>query len=1024
MMPLKDQELISQLICYLDSPDQTNRPEIREIAVRYDERCRQINETLSRCADALKRGFNSDAVIIAQQVDPPLLEQIHLFRLGRLEEWRMLCQDYGWPFPPAFNDENIIKLKNSYSDTAVLKPLLDQWRQLARNGSTALKLSLLRRIWALDPFNKAWLANLDELERLRLNELTVEAKTAIEDRDFPRLLSLYTEMTAPVFKREVPGRVLTKIERELTVWETGVLRIRANNLLREVNDAYALFDLASLNTALRRWEAFVTDPLFIPTDEDSAQIESASRWMQNKIAENAAAHSYQHTLNKLISALDNCSTLSEIERLYFELEQGGESIDQALEERVRRVRVQAEEDGMRRQRLRLIVGVMSVIVLALLGAGVLHLYQKSAIENHWISRISSAVEKNQYVLALEQIDTLRREQPQIANLPEVIAFARKAVEMREERESKDRMFSSRVSVVEKMLQTHTPDGQLLAQINTALRAIPPLIAEDSPLQTEIFNRLVMQKRAVESLYNQLCLKAFLDAAATVDSKFETFSALNASHPEGNRKLAAAVSDAAGMIGALEQMENVPPEVMRGRIKALNAVLEGGQTKLKQGQTRLSLNERLRSVTTVNAYQTLLADYRREMPLYAEKFASAELNLILWRNIEKWNEQRWNPKNVNKEWVERLRQDPSFSLWIGALGYLSERCADAEAFQERVMAEKSRLSVLLSEFNYYEFIFRTPDQKLYYFYTQNFPSMELNPQRYTAEIEYARGKTQSVIFSRSRINSKTEWRISDPLLGGHVKNLPHLFNEMVNLDPKTQSIPTAAHYLFLSEWIRELEGCETLEALQQLCSKSWERLVKNQQMNSMARFLICRNLLYILMKTDVASQMDWEMRFKQMAGSVPGEKNWDWLPPVMNPARVSMMNGAVQNVKIADVLNFERVKTELMTFALSRHLRPAALLTEGKNGLAVTLLPSGQTAKELWLVRNEGPGKCYFAVVSESSKQWELDSAFAADYHFGQLLFAPADQWVTADKAEAFRNQIKPKAASWPACWPVNRRGEP
>lgn len=1020
---MKDQELIRKIVEYLDAADQTARPEIRELAETYAARCRQVNAVLDRCADAIRRDFNSNAVMFAQQCDPPLLDQIEKLDFVRCDEWRAICEDYEWPSVARFNVDSVKKLRQAYLDVSSLNPLLEQWRQYVRTGTTEQKLSLLRRIMILDSDGKSWKSNLTELERTRMTELIEDAKQAIINNDTAKLSDIYLEMVSPKMTAEAPEKVIRKIERVLAAAESVSRRRHADKLLADMNDAYALFDVSKLTPLITRWDLLISDPDFQPDSVDLAQVQSARDWLNQRNREVVAEATQKQLLESLAFALDNHDPIAEVERLYFELRQYDMQIPDDVEERVLMNRSRTEEEAGRRYRLKLVISVLAVIGIAISCAIGLNWYQEAKRQGKIVEEVTSAVARHDFSTVLKQIQTLKKTDAVVAALPEIIRLNEEAMMLQDSYFASVRQFEAGMARAAALLQREIND-KILNELSRVLRETAIYAATDSPQQTERYNALVIKKRDADAAFRRHCERNYVEKTTNIERALSLLYAMDASTKDGNSKLQAELDILSRRVDALADEKNVDLAVMDAAQKKFALTMKELREKIIVGQKALSLEDKLQSWTSIQNFEEILNEYQNQFPIEYAKYIRAVADIPLWKNLEAWTEFPWRSQRVTADLMKAVREMPGTAVWIPSLEILNKVNGDIKEYSLRIIPEKTRLASVLNSFNYFEFAFSglAPGTH-YYFYSQTLPLRSKEGFRFAADIEYKRGMKKNLTFTRVRLNDRMEWVTPRNPFLGQIKNLPETFASLLNYTDGG-TIPSAMHYLELLKLVNDLDVAKGYADAERAFIESWERTIEAKMMNPMTRFMICRNILMSLIKLNSNAAPELEASLKLMLAPFDTVTNWDWLTPVFDNTMVSRMDSAVNGVKLRQILERAQAKQELATRTLSRSLRPAAFLKQDTaGGFNVTLLPIGKNATELWLVRNAGAGQIEFVVAAESSDGWKLDSAYHDAYYHGAVLFSPTDQIRTRDWVKSWLEKSNTSRLFWPDGWPLNRRGE-
>ena len=144
------EHLIQEIGERLSANDLTDSDELRRLALRYLRACNDFNAKVAECHAMLDRRMIIEASQLADSLTPPLATQAKLLVFPERPAFLELFTIYDWEMPPALNLDVVNDLTAATAHLSHIKPLLDAYRQVARQDNDELKISILRKIVKLD----------------------------------------------------------------------------------------------------------------------------------------------------------------------------------------------------------------------------------------------------------------------------------------------------------------------------------------------------------------------------------------------------------------------------------------------------------------------------------------------------------------------------------------------------------------------------------------------------------------------------------------------------------------------------------------------------------------------------------------------------------------------------------------------------------------------------------------------------------------------------------------------------------
>lgn len=423
----KINEIIRDMELLLSSPDQSNTPRGRQLAEMYAEICSDVNSSLAECRSLFRMGAYTEARKLNTRATPSFVDRYYILNFSRRNDWLRLCNLYNWSVPPELDSETVAQLENNEDETVELTiaELQDQWRRIIRDGSLREKLILARKIYALDP-SSVWRSNLLNVERPWVNALKKEADEALEEGRAGDLAELYNELISPELLQKVPPSSLAKYQDLVTQNSREKIETEKKELLDEIAACYAAMLLPELGSALSRWNALESNPLFTCTQEERLQLNDARTFLLEQQAEANAKELFTSLQNQLEELLNTEADPKEIDRVYHSLQQLDRPIKPLLEERMNDLYARLALEAKRRHVRRCVYWGFSVALFAALIFTGIYLVQQEREFRNDSTKIRTLINNFQFETALEYCTEIAKERPSIAKRPGIVALRKEA----------------------------------------------------------------------------------------------------------------------------------------------------------------------------------------------------------------------------------------------------------------------------------------------------------------------------------------------------------------------------------------------------------------------------------------------------------------------------------------------------------------------------------------------------------------------------------------------------------------------
>ncbi len=301
-----EQQLVNQIREWLNSPEQETSPVVEDLADRYAEVCRELNERLQRCNSYLDKGLRSEAVY-ETQLPPPLFETVKTLNFDEREQWKAFCEKKGLTVPPDLDTDTVERLQEECDKEEFLNPLLQKYRRLVHQGTVQERIDILHQIREHDPDNPSWAENLEPLEEERLPDLIATAESALEQNDLEEVKRVHQELTDSRNVVEPPADIVQRLESVLKQERRRQVRDTGEKLIAEISNAYHQSEFEHLKELISQWDTLCEDEDFSSTDEMTDTVAEARAWLEQEEQRREEEEKFQKALSETRQAVQSRS---------------------------------------------------------------------------------------------------------------------------------------------------------------------------------------------------------------------------------------------------------------------------------------------------------------------------------------------------------------------------------------------------------------------------------------------------------------------------------------------------------------------------------------------------------------------------------------------------------------------------------------------------------------------------------------------------------------------------------------------
>ena len=413
-----DRQLMVRLKAFLNSTELIDSPTARELYKAYCELNNQAVQRLVECEVLLQKKQKIEAVVLVQQ-EPNLFDLIDSLYFPERKDLLVLADLYDWPAPDAINFSAVSNLRKAVSEMDDLRPLLTEFRRIARTDQVKYKLHLLREITRIDKGNPEWRLPLTEIENQYVSQIIAEAQKSIQNKDFTRLEQIYEELKNTHWVVTIPTIVLQKVEKIVTQHRLEEAKKGAAEILEKINGAYGAFDVAGLEDAFVCWNEHCRKYDYSPDEKEKLQLNEAAGYLDSEKKKQKEQQEFQTLLEQITLLLDSSAPLPQVEKNFAKAQSSGLEIPDYISNRVAQYRRDIERE--RRAALIIkslkIIGAAAAVMLIVTGAAIWVV--QASIETKQSENLLASIERGDIEGAQKRLTEIETNFPKLSKRPKI-----------------------------------------------------------------------------------------------------------------------------------------------------------------------------------------------------------------------------------------------------------------------------------------------------------------------------------------------------------------------------------------------------------------------------------------------------------------------------------------------------------------------------------------------------------------------------------------------------------------------------
>jgi hypothetical protein len=387
--------------------------EVARLAQEYNSACEDALQRLEEVCRCLSRGERSQAIYLAE-THPPILEVIGALDFPGIEQWRALVGQNGLSAPPEFPVTKIREIEEAYVQQDALEPLEKKYRRLClKNAPSSEKISVLRRIRAVDRGNPAWREDLAILETHRFRE--------VQDRFANHSDEVGEDEARAVLAELTDARLVSKPTQDLVDAVAALQRsrktVRVHETMKatveEINAAYGALDYAGVCRGLGDIDNMAREEEVAVPDTLVEALEDARRWRNEQHAARVKDAAFERDLQALTDMLENDAPAKAVKAQLRKVEAYDRDFPGPTRERAKSHILGKEMVEQRERRVKRILLAAAVALVASLMALIAWKTVETKKRNEVAAQIAQHAARKDFAGGHALIDRLGQESPQI-----------------------------------------------------------------------------------------------------------------------------------------------------------------------------------------------------------------------------------------------------------------------------------------------------------------------------------------------------------------------------------------------------------------------------------------------------------------------------------------------------------------------------------------------------------------------------------------------------------------------------------
>lgn len=599
---------------------------LRDTAAQYSETCAATNVRLRKAVQLLHQGLRGEALQYVE-ADPNLLDMVAQLDFPEASEWGQMLTQWEMDAPPSLLIDMAAELNEAYADQAPLQMVLRKHRLLAlARAPLAARISVTRKICAMDPRNTIWREDVEILEKARLKEIRLAAKKASSSSDLPTLSQLSNELADNGWTAAGVSEVSQYVCGFCRTALVKHARQTLEKLEPQLTSAYSEFDVDRGRQLRNEWNKHADIVQLRPEDPLAELVAPALAWLGEQDQITAHKQEYDQAVRSLEQAMDDGLSAKALEMLRHAAVRHGDGLPDVLERRYRSYITALQLAARRKHRVAL-VGVVCVILAVGITAGaILHQQSHQRAVTASCETMQTLINEEHLEEAGNYYDELTQSLPSVAQNAKVQQEKARLDGLLVDEQERQKAFETAIAQAEAS-GVDKPDLAALEQASQQAKTTAEK-ARFSRLESAV-SAAKQERQRQRDIAFQKILDAFRQRVAQLKSQVDLGQASDGQAVLQLRsELRAAISASENVSQALH--EQATPLIVR-----LDTMNKEIQTLRDQERIRDKMTE---AVGDSSRYLAALQEFGNRYPeaASASAYKQAASEVQLWKDLDAWS----------------------------------------------------------------------------------------------------------------------------------------------------------------------------------------------------------------------------------------------------------------------------------------------------------------------------------------------------------------------------------------------------
>ncbi len=1002
----KFKQLIGAINALLNASNQTDSEANRKLAADYAQACSVLKNRIEKCMVLIEEAKMAEAARIANAT-PDLWESARSLNLAKRSAWYELCEFYDWEVPEDISKSHLTYIQQELASGRELAPMLNYYRARIHKLSVSEKVTILRKIRSLDSGNPQWNQDLLALESEYIKDLMSRAKEAIINHNTGDLEAVYAEFTSPEIKQKVDTKVLEGCKKKIDEFNGAALKRKGNDVLLQVDNAYAMQEREELEQALKIWDEEVeNDKYFAFADLSLERLKAPRKWLAEEKLKLEEEIKYKKAIKDFSAAMDNNEDIGVLETMFFNLGTFDEGVPQELHIRYNNFVENYERAKVRRFIIKLTFSIASVIIVAISIWWAIGHFQYEKKHKRYLAQFSALLKDKAVDEAENVFEKLKKREPDIYASPEIQVILHDFTELRKKETLRRADLDRYLKILESLAEDNFADEKRFQ--DTLQQAAPFVVRQNEKTRfnaiKDSYNEYLSDKREKQEAEFTIEVNNILSLISDFDKNADS---------DDERKFATQYNLLERKIAGLTKYSIDSAKIQKAVITLKEKMMDikiRHEDLLKYRKAMIDSVKQIAETIKKNNLRALKKQIQDFLKIAGPKgedsiYAKALSNYPLVENLTSL--ARYNTKSVTgitALWQEVKDIGSKNNPWYIPAEQLAKASSKASSSKINAMLQRIKYDSM----KYYQIKFINNKGDTYCYYSAKRPQKVSSGAgtNMSAQILTADKKTSPASFKMQ----KGVWQISQNF--------------------QVYSIPG---YKFRNSYVPEYK--EAWDTLIQASSSinylnvetvfiDWiEKTAKDPQINPLIKYRLLLRAADVLSQVSTCSDEINEYIENLKPVKVFSLKNnltfLNLTPEQFRGINIMIADAPLD--KLRTLANNYSARNSILKDILGVQLKWAGMIIESDGKPLAVIGLNNSLAQEVWMLEVKTPPRITFKRIGFTQQGKFTPSVPLNELIAGSYLFCPKAGFNTKILAEAIKKRFNAKYIVWPDLWPVNCR---